>query len=182
MIRRLVTGLSVSVAATLTLAGSASAVPPKIVLTSVDVSVPDTYYTSLCGAPIDFFNVGTFDAKLFMDRSGTVTREVDTSQGDTAGWTNEADGATISFPATAQLSTDYPDGITPGSPATVTGNGLSAKIPGLPADAGQAVFAGHVLFIDPDGVPIVSLDQFLYSTGHANDPAAFDAAVCAALG
>jgi hypothetical protein len=152
------------------------------VVTAVDVVVPDTYYTDLCGDPIDFFNVGTFTAKLYVDRSGAIVREVDTTQGDMAGWTNEATGATISFPGTAQLSTDYPEGITPGSPATVTGSGIAGKIPGLPADAGQAVFAGHVDFVDPDGVPIVVFDQLLSTTGDWNDPAAFDAAVCAVLG
>ena len=172
---------SLVVATIFALGGSASAAAPKVVVTSVDVTVQDAYFTDLCGAPIDFFNVGTFKAKLYMDRSGAIVREIDTTQGDVAGWTNEVIGATISFPATAALTTDYRKGITPGSPATVTGNGIAGKIPGLPADAGQAVFAGHVAFVDPEGVPIVVFDQLVSTTGHWNDPAAFEAAVCAAL-
>jgi hypothetical protein len=63
----------------------------------------------------------------------------------------------------------------------VTGYGLSAKVPGIPADAGIAVFAGHVAFIDPDGVPIVAFDELVSIRGHTSDPTVFEAAVCAAL-
>ena len=32
----------------------------------------------------------------------------------------------------------------------------TVQVPGIPADAGKAVVAGHVVFVDPDGVPIVA--------------------------
>ena len=81
----------------------------------------------------------------------------------------------------AKLVTEYPNGTALGSEATTTGHGLSAKIPGIPADAGTAEFAGHVAFIDPEVVPIVAFDELLSINGHSSDPWAFEAAVCAAL-
>src|SRR5205085_2143115 len=55
MARRFVIGSAAVLAAVLMLAGSASAIAPKIVVTTVDFVGPDAYYTNLCGAPIDFF-------------------------------------------------------------------------------------------------------------------------------
>jgi hypothetical protein len=161
--------------------GPAGATAPRIATTSVNVSFPDGYYTGFCGFAVNFFNVGTFDTKLYSDQAGTIVREIDTSPHDRVGWSSPDTAKTVVFPNAAQLTTDYPQGIAVGSPATVTGSGLTAKIPGLPADAGIAVFAGHVAFVDTDGVPIVAFDQFISNRGHANDPAAFDAALCAAL-
>jgi hypothetical protein len=178
--RTLTVGLIVT-AAVLTVPSSAGAALPRIVTSHVDVSVTDSYFTQLCGFEVRFFNVGTFNSKLFVDETGTVVREIDTSPGDPAGWSSPASGRTIVFPASAKLTTDYPNGNALGSAATVTGTGLSAKVPGIPADAGIAVFAGHVAYIDPDGVPIVAFDQLISINGHSSDPAVFEAAVCAAL-
>jgi hypothetical protein len=36
------------------------------------------------------------------------------------------------------------------------------------------VFAGHVVFIDPDGVSIVAFDQLLSVNGHSSDPVVFE--------
>ena len=149
--------------------------------TSVGESVVDSYFTQLCDFEVRFFNVGTFDSKLFVDETGTIIREIDTYPGDKVGWTSPASGRSIEFPNGAKLVTEYPNGTALGSAVTVTGTGLSAKLPGYPADAGIAVFAGHVAFIDPDGVPIVAFDQLLSIKGHSSDPAALDAALCAAL-
>ena len=168
-------------AVVLAVAGGAGADTPRIVTTKVDVSFPDGYFMQRCGFEVRFFNVGTLNSKLFVDRTGSIIREVDTTQGDKVGWSSPASGRSNVFPNAATLVTDYPNGTAIGSAATVTGTGLSGKLPGLPADAGIAVFAGHVAFIDADGVPIVAFDQFVSSNGHSNDPAAFDAAVCAAL-
>ena len=161
--------------------GPAAATAPRIVKTSVNVSFPDDYYTGVCHFAVDFFNVGTLEAKLYSDQTGMIVHEIDTSPHDTVGWSSPDTGKTFAFPNAAQLITDYPQGIAVGSPATITGSGITAKIPGLAADAGIAVFAGHVAFVDNDGVPIVAFDEFISSHGHANDPAAFDAALCAAL-
>ena len=178
--RALVGGLTV-IAAVFASAGVAGAAPPRIVTTTVNFSVVDTYFTQLCGFEVRFFNVGTLNSKLFVDAPGSIVREVDTTQGDVAGWSSPVSGRPIAFPNSAALITEYPSGTALGSTATVTGHGLSAKLPGLPADAGTAVFAGHVAEINPDGVPIVALDQLVSINGHSSDPAVFEAAVCAAL-
>jgi hypothetical protein len=178
--RVLTVGLTVT-AALLAVAGGASASPPHFERIDVNISVVDTYFTQRCGFEVRFFNIGTFNATIFVDATGTVVREVDTYPGDSAGWSSPASGRSIVFPNGAMLVTEYPNGTALGSQTTTTGHGLSAKIPGIPADAGTAVFAGHVAFIDPDGVPIVAFDQLLSINGHSSDPAAFEAAVCAAL-
>jgi len=180
MQRALLVGIIVA-AVVLTVPAAAGASPPRIVTTYVNVSFPDSYFTQLCGFEVRFFNVGAFRSMLFVDTTGTIVQEIDTYPGDIAGWSSPASGRSIVFPNGAMLLTEYPNGTTVGSAVTVTGHGLSAKIPGIPADAGTAVFAGHVAFIDPDGVPIVAFDQLISSNGHSSDPAIFEAAVCAAL-
>jgi hypothetical protein len=178
--RRFVVGL-IAAAAVLGVAGGAGAVAPRIVTTSLDVSFPDSYFTDLCGFEVRFFNVGTLQATLFFDRAGVIVREIDTSRGAKAGWSSPDSGLSVVFPNSATLVTDYPDPPAPGSTATVTGTGLSAKVPGIPADAGIAVFAGHVEFINTDGVPIVAFDRLISISGHTSDPAVFESAVCTAL-
>jgi len=150
------------------------AAAPTTITTVVNVSFPAPYYTALCGVSVRFFNTGTLVSKLYADASGAIVREIDTTQSDKVGWVAPTTGKSIVFPNSAKLTTDYPSGASVGNAALITGSGLDAKIPGLGADAGRAVFAGHVAAIDPDGVPIVAFDQFLSSTGHSNDPAAFD--------
>ena len=179
--RILIVGLTVTAALLAVPGGGAGAAPPRIVTTHRDVSVVDPFFTQLCGFEVQFFNVGTVTSKLFVNENGTIVREIDTFPGAKAGWSSPASGRSIVFPASAKLTTEYPNGTALGSAATVTGTGLSAKVPGIPADAGKAVFAGHVVFIDSDGVPIVAFDQLLSITGHSSDPAVFEAAVCAAL-
>jgi hypothetical protein len=176
----LIVGLAVN-AASLAVPVGADAVPPRIITTNVDVSVVDSYFTQLCGSEVRFFNVGTFNTKLFADGTGDIVQEIDTFADAKAGWSSPASGRSIVFPATATLVTEYPNGTELGAAAIVTGTGISAKVPGIPADAGRAVFAGRVVLIDPDGVPIVAFDQLLSIKGHGSDPATFEAAVCAAL-
>jgi hypothetical protein len=178
--RRAAVGL-IFATAVLVVASGAGAAAPRIVTTSVDVSFSDSYFTDLCGFEVRFVNVGTLQSTLFVDRTGLIVREIDTTRGDKAGWSSPATGRSIVFPNSATLVTDYPDGPAPGGTVTVTGTGLSGKVPGIPADAGIAVFAGHVELINPDGVPIVAFDQLISINGHTSDPVAFESAVCAAL-
>ena len=53
-------------------AGAAGAAPPRIVTIEVDFSFPDSFFTDLCGIEVEFFHVGTLNAKLFVDQSGTI--------------------------------------------------------------------------------------------------------------
>ena len=62
---------------------------------------------------------------------------------------------------------DYPEGATPGAPATLTYDVLSQKIPGASADAGRLVYEGVVYILTPEGIPIVDTDPAPISvTGH----------------
>jgi hypothetical protein len=153
---------------------------PRIQTINVNYSGVDTYFTQQCGFEVQFFNRGTFKAQLFVDKAGTIVREIDTFPGDTAGWASPASGRRIAWPNGAELTMEYPHGTAVGSAAKVTGHGLAAKIPGIPADAGTAEFAGHIVAIEDD-VPIVAFDQLVSINGQASDPGVFDGAVCAAL-
>jgi hypothetical protein len=90
----LIGGLIV-IAALLAASGVAGATPPRIVTTHVDVSVVDSYFTQLCGFEVRFFNVGTFNSKLFVDATGTIVREIDTYPSDQAGWLSPTSGAPL---------------------------------------------------------------------------------------
>jgi hypothetical protein len=153
---------------------------PRTQTITANYSGVDPYFTQLCGVEVKFFNHGTFKAQLFFDNAGTIVREIDTYPGDTAGWTSSASGRRIEWPNGAMLTMEYPNGTAVGSTAKVTGHGLSAKVPGIPADAGTAEFAGHVVD-HQDGVPIVAFDRLVKISGHSSDPTVFEAAVCAAL-
>ena len=178
--KRLVAALAI-VGGVLALAPAAQAAAPRHVTVYANVSVTDDYFTDLCGFEVVFFNVGPFKATLFPGADGTVVREVDTYPNVKTGWFAPDSGSTVRFPVSATLITDYPNGTAPGAAVTVTIDGFAGKVPGIPADAGRVVFAGHVLFIDPSGAPIVAFDDLISLTGRSSAPATFEAALCAAL-
>lgn len=169
-------------AAALLAGGPAMAAAPKSVRTAVDFSIQDPQLTAECGVPVDFFNVGTFDSKLFFDSSGAIVKEIDNYPNDKVGWRSPSTGRTVQFTNAAQLITEYPNGASLGAPATVTATGTFEKIPGFSAGAGRTVFSAYVLTFTTDGVPIIAFDGIiLSSSGHANDPSGYDAAICRAL-
>lgn len=161
--------------------GPATAAAPRTVRSSVDFSFPDAPLSATCGFPVEFFNVGIFESKLFYDASGAIVREIDTYPSDKVGWRSPATGKAVAISNGAQLTTEYPKGATIGAPIITTGHGISIKLPGYSADAGTVVFAGSVAFVDADGVPIVAFTDILGMTGHSNDPSGYDAAICGAL-
>jgi hypothetical protein len=148
----------------------------------VDYTLRSPYYSSFCGFDVMFTLSGTFRSTLIFNSSGAVTSEIDTQPGTTETFSAPSSGKSFSFPFANILRTEYPGGAAPGSPAVAHGAGLAGKVPGLPADAGTVTFDdGTVLQILPGGVPLVDLGPVTGTTGHANDPAAIDAAICAAL-
>jgi len=146
---------------------------------TVDFTYPLGYYSQLCGFPVQFRLSGAIDSTIFFDRSGSVVREVDTQPG--AKETFSSPYGSFSFPFASTLVTTYTNGAAVGSPAVATGEGLGGKVPGIPADAGQITYQGVVVDESPSGIPIVGFAGVLSMHGHANDPAAADAAICAAL-
>ena len=161
------------------LATPAGATPPRVASEPVNYTVSVDYYTQLCGFPVWFTLAGQLDSKVFTDASGTVVREVDTQPGTRQTFASAT--RSFSFPFASTLVTDYPDGAYLGAPAVVTGNGLAGKVPGIPADAGTITYQGIVVDFTAQGVPITAFGGVLAMHGHSNDPAAADAAICAAL-
>ena len=139
----------------------------------------DPYFSELCNVEVQFFNNATFKAQLFFNDAGLVVREIDTyKRGSKAGWSTAS--RRIEWPDGAKVTMEYPNGAAVGSAAKVTGVGLTAKVPGIPADAGTSEWAGHVVTFQ-GRVPIVAFDRLVKVSGHSSIPQAFEAAVCAAL-
>ena len=170
----------VTMAAALTTA-SAQATPPSHFSEPVDFTFQLNYFTAVCGFPVFQSLVGTINTTLRYDRSGNIVSEVDTQPGATVTYSSPASGKSFSYPFASVLRTDYTNGAAVGSEATSYGNGLNFMVPGLPPEAGRAVFSGVVVATTPNGVPIVAFTGVISTSGHANDPDAVDAAICAAL-
>lgn len=177
--RRLMAALTVTITVISISAGTAHAAAPVRLSDTVDVSYPLGYYTHLCGFPVRFRLAGRIDSTLFFDQSGSVVREVDTQPGATE--TFSSPYASFSFPFASTLVTTYEHGAAIDASAIATGAGLAGKAPGIPADAGRITYQGVVVDISPAGIPIVAFSAVLTMSGHANDPAAADAAICRAL-
>src|SRR5262245_3951766 len=122
-------------------------------------------------------------ATVFYDASeAQIIREIDTQPVFTVKVSSPVSGKSFSFPFATAFRFDYSGGTTPGSHVVVTASGLVDKVPGIPADAGLVTFGNAtVLFIDPNGVPIVEFGAPTAIKGKATDPAAALAALCAAL-
>lgn len=133
-----------------------------------------------CGFDVYQRQVGTVIVKLFTNRQGSLVRELDLLRGFRIIWFAPSRGTSFAYPFNGAAWIDYPQGGTVGAPATLTFASFQAKVPGQPADAGRAVFTGQVIFVRPDGIPIVEpqLDPVSVSgsTGHLTLPN-----VCAAL-
>jgi hypothetical protein len=161
---------------------SAQATPPSHFSEPVNFDFPNDYYTNLCGFPVVQSLDGTLDTTLRYDRSGSIISEVDTQPGTTVTFSSPTSGKSFSWPYANILHTDYTNGGALGSKATAYGSGLSMNVPGVPANAGRAVFDAVVFDSTPYGVPIVALTGVISVTGYTTDPDAVDAAICAALG
>jgi hypothetical protein len=177
--RRVAVALIVAITVSVNGAGVAGATAPVRLTDTVDVSYPLRYYSHLCGFPVHFRLAGRIDSDLFYDASGSVVREVDTQPG--AVQTFSSPYASFSFPFASTLVTTYHDGAAVGAPAVATGAGLGGKVPGIPADAGRITYQGVVVDLSPSGIPIVAFTGIAGFSGHSNDPAAADAAICNAL-
>ena len=161
---------------------SAHATPPSHFSEPVNFSFELDYYTDLCGFPVFQTLDGTLNTTLLYDRSGNIVSEIDTQPGTTVTFSSPTSGRSFSWPFADLLRTDYTNGGVLGSDATSYGSGLGIKVPGVPAaDSGRIVFDAVVVGATSYGVPIVAFEGVISVHGHASDPDAVDAAVCAAL-
>lgn len=161
---------------------TASGSGPTFVSFPINHPSPIPALTPVCGFDVSLTVAGTYKATVFYDQSGMVVRELETQPDTQLIWSSPTTGKSFAYPFSAVFRTEYPNGTTPGSPAVATMTGLGDKAPGIPADAGRLVFDhATVVFVNPDGVPIVDYGLPTSSHGHTNDRDALYAALCGAL-
>jgi hypothetical protein len=163
----------------LALASTASGEAP----TRISFTIDDTFYAPftsfVCGFDVYIHQQGTIKVTLFSDGGGSLVRETDTSPGFRTSFFAPSTGRTISYPGQVTAHTTYSAGGALGSAAVVTLTGILHKYDGAPADAGQLVFAGVVVGVDPDGIPLVDFTDDISAHGHFSDDILGDR--CAAL-
>ena len=174
--------LFVCAVASAALVSTASAAEPTRISIPIDSTAPSPLLTSACGFDVSITQVGTLKATVFHDQSGAIIREIDTQPGTQLILSSSTTGKSFSFPFSSTFRIEYPNGTTPGSEAVVTVTGLGDKVPGIPADAGQIVFANAtVLFVNSSRVPIVDFGPQSSSSGHSNTDTTLVTAICSAL-
>ena len=139
----------------------------------------DENLSAACGFDVTVTYSGTFNATLFLDTSGTIVREMDVAPAATT--TFSGNGRTLRQQDNAVLFADYPEGATVGAPANLKLVGLFGHVPGIGADAGQALMTGTVVGFTAEGDPIVQPDDPYLSHGNRAPFEAITAAICGAL-
>lgn len=178
MRRNLALASCISVLAMLT---SMPTVAEKPIMTSqsFDFTVLAPFTSAQCGFDVYRRIVGTFTVTA-IQRDGVVVKEIDGAHHATITWFAPSQGTSYSFPLNSPTTYLYPEGASVGAPALLYFFGLSEKIPGAAATAGQAVYEGTVALIDPSGIPLVVTDaEPIKVTGHIGGDLQ---ARCAALG
>jgi hypothetical protein len=179
MLRPALVGCFIAFVASAPAAGAAA---PLQVAFPIDHTSPIPELTPICGFDVSLTVTGTSKGTIFHDRAGEIVRELDTQPDTRFIWSSSTTGKSFAYPWSATYHYDYVDGNVAGSRVVVTVSGFGDKTPGVPASAGRVVFEDAVLlFVTPDGVPIVDFGMPTSATGHSNDPDAVDAAICAAL-
>jgi hypothetical protein len=167
-------------ATVMAVAGPTDADGPTRFTQDLDFSFPSRFWTRTCGFPVVETIRGTLDVNLFTAADGSV-REIDTFPSLSFELSAPPAGGSFSYPL-GPVIFEYPNGVYPGAPTIVTTLGIHRRVPGLPAEAGQTVFAGVVLFVDADGVPVVDFGPPpVVENGNVNDLGEMIAAACAAF-
>ena len=158
----------------------AAAAEPVRLQSDLDVHELSAFLTDACGTPVYVDAHGSVVLTIHVRDSGAA-REIDTFPGFQTTLSAPATGGSATFPS-GPSTTDYPQGVYPGAPATVTVVGLHQNLPGFPADAGQTVFEGIVVFVTPEGIPVVDTPEPpVKETGDIVDPDTGLAHICASL-
>ena len=161
-------------------AGATRPIHEEVTLT--DVTFPDAYLSDACGTDVlDTVN-GRLTATLFPAGPGSPAHEVDTLTGGTITYSSPDTGNSVTRPMNGTSHALYPDGISVGSPAIVTINGLNSQsITGVaPPGSGQLVANATILFVDDVGVPGTAFATSDIVSMNGNY-AATTAEICAAL-
>jgi hypothetical protein len=136
----------------------------------------DDFLTAECGFDVTFAVSGTASYTLVYGKTGSVVREVDTEPGLTI--TVSGNGKSSTTGSDGIYISKYPNGATPGAPATITVTGHFYTFPGGVVNAGPDFLTGHVVGFNEYGVPETEFDDFLAGHGPRGD---FVAGACAAL-
>jgi hypothetical protein len=168
------------VAVAVGLGASAAAGPPKHVTFVDDVEFPSGFLTAACGTPVVIAIEGIVKITLFTDKDG-VLREMDAFTNHSISFTAPATGNSFSYKF-GPARFVYPEGAFIGAPSIVTLTGIHEDFPGAPAEAGRTVLVGEVVFVTPEGVPIVDfIGPTLFEQGNQLGFAESVANLCAAL-
>ena len=122
-----------------------------------DFTLKATFTSSVCGFDVFRHIVGTF-VITGIKRDGVIVKEIDGAHHVRITWFAPSQGTSYSYPFNSPVMYRYPEGASIGAPALLYIEGLSEKVPGAPASAGQAVFPGVVVDIDAGGIPLVITD------------------------
>ena len=177
---RLLKVLTLALAATALVAGTARANPPLHVRAPLSFSAPSPEYSAACGFPVIVSVNGMLDVTIHTNRDGSV-REQDVFPGLTITVSAPSTGRSFShvFGPTTYL---YPDGVYVGASAVITSLGVRGDAPGIPPDAGRVVMPGVVVDIVPDVGPItLPTGPPIAQSGNFEDPERVVEAICAAL-
>jgi len=164
-------------------AGASQAAAP-VQIKKIDISDSFTIPApALCPFDVTLTTSGTANITLWLNDSGQVVREHDTSPGSKI--TYSANGKSFSFPNSVSADTDYGAGATLGSSATVTLTGMFGHVPGyIASDAGQLIIDATVVgFGTFNGVqvPLVDFVDLVSQKGNSHSNDDVTAAICAAL-
>jgi len=137
-------------------ARTAKAEEPILIRSVVDITVPQTGLSALCGFMVYRRLEGLVDAVLFLDDTGNPAHEIDTSPSLRYTFFAPETGKSVSYPGTGSLITDYhPDGT---AIASVNGHLTLVHVPGggpLLLDVGRFVFTAEIVGTNSDGLPVI---------------------------
>lgn len=176
---KLALSLAVATTAVGLLAAPTAAGPPTQLFFEDDAMFQSGGLTAACGFPVFITIKGGIHIMLRTDRNG-VLHELDTFSDWSFTFSAPSQGTSFSQkfgPATFV----YPEGTAPGAPSIVTIRGVDTHVAGFPAQAGRTVFLGEVLFVTPEGVPVVDPISVISQTGNQLSGAESFAQICAAL-
>ena len=157
---------------------TAGASPPDRFVIVDDFQFPHPL-TAAYGTPVFASVNGTVQIILRTGKDGVV-HETDVFRDWTFTLNAPAYDTSISYKFGPGLA-EYPDGVYIGAPAIVTFLGVASNVPGLHAIAGRVVFAGEVIDITPEGIPIFDTFAILSEVGNQEDLAVVRAAIRSAL-
>jgi hypothetical protein len=183
LLRRLVVAASVvAVAGTAAAAGQATA---PVQIKHIDISDSFTLFAGRhCAFDVTGTVSGTGSVTLWMNDSGEVVGEHDTTPGSTI--TFSGNGKSFSFPIAVSVETDYGSGAVVGGAATSKLTGMFGHVPGYsPSDAGELIIAHQTVIgfdsVDGAEIPVVGGGDLQVQHGSFHSPEEIDAALCAAL-